>query len=87
MPAKEVIIKLDSGEISIKNPSVNVIEMQGQKTYQVTGGEESTSAGDELREEDVEVVAAQAGVSKEAAREALKKAEGDLAAAIMSLTK
>ncbi|MFQ5801105.1 MAG: nascent polypeptide-associated complex protein [Candidatus Hydrothermarchaeales archaeon] len=84
VPAKEVVIRLESGEITIKNPSVNVIEMQGQKTYQITG-EESIKEG--VQEEDVEVVASQAGVSKEAAREALEKADGDLAAAIMSLTK
>jgi nascent polypeptide-associated complex subunit alpha len=88
LSAKEVVIRLEGEEITIKNPNVNVIEMQGQKTYQVAGGdEESTGTGDELREEDVEVVASQAGVSKEAAREALKKADGDLAAAIMSLSK
>ncbi len=83
LPAKEVVIKMDDGDIIIKNPSVNLIEAQGQKTYQITG-EEGVSG---LRQEDIDVVASQAGVSKDAARKALEDADGDLAAAILSFTK
>ncbi|RMF91257.1 MAG: nascent polypeptide-associated complex protein [Methanobacteriota archaeon] len=85
LPVKEVVIRLEDGEITIRDPAVNVIEVQGQKTYQISGGVESTGGGG-LPEEDIEVVAAQAGVSKEKAKEALEKADGDLAAAILSLT-
>jgi nascent polypeptide-associated complex subunit alpha len=85
----EVLIKLEGGETTtIEKPSVSVIEMQGQKTYQVTGGVEKT--GEEeggASDADVNLVASQAGVSEEAAKEALKKSDGDIAAAIMSLTK
>ena len=88
LPSKEVVIKLDDGAITIKNPVVNVIEVQGQKTYQITGGTESLGKEEEgLREEDVELVASQANVSKDAARKALKKSDGNIAAAIMSLSK
>ncbi|RLE50960.1 MAG: hypothetical protein DRJ21_01085, partial [Candidatus Methanomethylicota archaeon] len=40
----------------------------------------------EIPEEDIQLVAAQAGVSLEEARKALIEAEGDLAKAILSLT-
>jgi nascent polypeptide-associated complex subunit alpha len=88
LPATEVLIKLEGGETTtIKKPSVSVIEMQGQKTYQITGGVERTREGGDASDADVKLVASQAGVSEEAAKEALKKLDGDIAAAIMSLTK
>ncbi|WP_248896686.1 nascent polypeptide-associated complex protein [Haloplanus halobius] len=46
--------------------------------------EESTESGG-IPDEDVELVAQRAGVGKDAAREALEDADGDLAAAIASL--
>jgi nascent polypeptide-associated complex subunit alpha len=87
LPALEVVLRLESGEITIEKPTVSIIEMQGQKTYQITGGVEKTSSLEEPSEEDVNLVSTQAGVSKEAAKEALRKSEGDIAQAIMSLTK
>ncbi len=89
LSAKEVVIRLEDSEIVIAGPSVSIIEMQGQKTYQVSGGSESvqTGASSGVSDEDVELVASQAGVSTEAAATALKKSEGDIAAAIMSLSK
>jgi nascent polypeptide-associated complex subunit alpha len=87
LPATEVLIKLESGDITLENPSVSIIEMQGQKTYQITGGVERTSEGSGASDEDINLVASQAGVSKEAAKEALKTSDGDIAAAIVSLTK
>jgi nascent polypeptide-associated complex subunit alpha len=88
LPAKEVIIKLENNEINITDPTVNVIEMQGQKTYQITGGAETTVEGSGgVSEEDVNLVASQAGVSKGTARKALENTKGDIAEAIMSLAK
>jgi nascent polypeptide-associated complex subunit alpha len=90
LSTKEVIIRIEDGsEITISGPSVNVIEMQGQKTYQISGGSESagSSSNEGVSDDDVALIASQAGVSKEAAEEALKKSEGDIAAAIMSLSK
>lgn len=89
LSAKEVVIRLEDSEIVIASPSVSIIEMQGQKTYQISGGSESvqTSEGGGASDEDIELVASQAGVSKDAAAEALSKSEGDIAAAIMSLSK
>ncbi len=89
LSAKEVLIRLEDSEITISGPNVSVIEMQGQKTYQISGGVESagSSSGEAVSDDDVALVASQAGVSKEAAAEALKNADGDIAAAIMSLSK
>lgn len=82
--AEEVIIKTKDKNIIIRNPSVTKVDMMGQKTFQIMGeiSEESS-----ISEEDVETVAEQAEVSKEKAREALKKHHGDLAEAIISLKK
>ena len=79
---EEVVIKTGTKEIVIEDADVNAIEAQGQKTYQVMG--ESTERS-RVDEDDVELVAEQAEVDEETARDALKKTDGDLAAAIESL--
>jgi nascent polypeptide-associated complex subunit alpha len=63
--------------------------MQGQRMYQVVGGEvreEALEAQLEIPEEDILLVAQQTGVSVERARAALEDTEGDLARAILMLT-
>lgn len=84
LDAKEVIIKLEDGEIVIRNPSVSVVKVKNQKTYQIMGEEQVVQG---IPEEDVEMVAEKAGVSLGEAKEALEKSNGDLAEAIMSLAK
>jgi len=79
---EEVVIKTGSKEIVIEDADVNAIEAQGQKTYQVMGESEERSRIDE---DDVSLVAEQADVDEETARDALQKTDGDLAAAIESL--
>ena len=85
--ATEVIIKCPDKEIIITNPSVAKVNMMGQQTYQITGQEHEQAAETkpEINEEDVETVMAQANVSREQAIEAIEAANGDLAAAILSL--
>ena len=81
--AKEVVFVLGSGKkLIIKNPQVQAIEMQGTKTYTVMG-EAREEVG--VLEEDIIMVAQQANVSKEKAKVALEKNEGDIAAAILEL--
>lgn len=82
LPATEVIIKLPDKEIVIENPSVNVVTAMGQKTYQIVGNEKETQ---KIPQEDVKLVAEQAKVSEEKAREALEKTGGNLAEAILQL--
>ena len=83
--ATEVIIRTTEGDIIIKNPKVSKVNMMGQTTYQVVGEEEK--AYSEIGDDDVELVADQAGVSKEFAKAALEDSNGDIAKAITLLKK
>ena len=86
---EQVIIKTGSKEITIEEPEVAILEVQGQKIYQVTGGKIVEKAAERkapiLREEDVRLVADQTGKSLEEARKALEESGGDLAKAILLL--
>jgi len=65
-----------------------VVRMAGQPIYQVLGEAVEVAEGVEeleVSEEDVQLVASQAGVSLEEARRALKESGGDLARAILML--
>jgi len=86
--ATEVIIKFKDKEVIISNPKVNLMDFMGQKTYQITGKPKERKLKVELiiPDEDVELVSAQTGVSKEEAHKALKETNGDLAEAIMRLS-
>ena len=86
--ATEVIIKFKDKEIIINNPQVNLMDYMGQKTYQITGKPVEKKLEVELviPDEDIELVSAQTGVSKEEAYKALKETNGDLAEAIMRLS-
>lgn len=83
--AEEVIIKTADKEIVISNPQVSKIKMMGQETFQIIG-EISERPREDVSEEDIEMVADQAGVSREEARDMLKET-GDIAEAIMKLKK
>ncbi|MBW2978411.1 nascent polypeptide-associated complex protein [Candidatus Woesearchaeota archaeon] len=85
--ATEVIIKCADKEIIITNPQVSKVNMMGQQTYQVVGEEHERelSAAPEISEDDIKTVMEQAKVDEEKAKEALEKASGDIAKAIMDL--
>ncbi|MBS7637422.1 nascent polypeptide-associated complex protein [Candidatus Bathyarchaeota archaeon] len=85
-----VILQGDEREIIIEQPVVTVIDLKGQRMFQIAGGslkERSLKREPSVPEEDVLLVAEQAGVSAEMARRALLECEGDLAKAILSLRK
>jgi nascent polypeptide-associated complex subunit alpha len=86
---EHVIIKTRSKEIVIKEPEVSILEMQGQRMFQVAGGEITEKATErkttETVEEDVRLVADQTGKNLEEARKALEESGGDLAKAILLL--
>ncbi len=86
---EQVIIKTGNKEITIEEPEVAMIEMQGQKIFQITGGRISEKAAERkpsgIVEEDVRLVADQTGKSVEQARKALEESGGDLAKAILLL--
>ncbi|MEM1583231.1 MAG: nascent polypeptide-associated complex protein [Nitrososphaerota archaeon] len=92
--AEEVIIRLQGRELRIKSPSVMFMKLENEGIYQIIGGEveESVSSIEEKVEqaytpsdEDVMIVAMQAGVSEEEAKNALVETAGDLAKAILLL--
>jgi nascent polypeptide-associated complex subunit alpha len=80
--AKSVIIETDEGKLIVENPQVVKITMQGQVSFQISGNVRKESA---ISDEDVKMVADQAGVSEEEAMGALKDSGGDIAEAIMKL--
>ncbi len=95
--AKEVIIRRENTELVIENPQVTVMQFQGQKIYQVMGTssferpitvieEVELEKPIQVSEEDIQLVAAQAGVSYEVAKKALEQTNGDLAQAILNLS-
>ncbi len=85
---QEVTIKTDSRELIIKDPEVTIMEVRGQKTFQIVGGsitEKTLEVEGEIPDEDVQLVANQTGKTLDEAREALKETGGDLAKAILLL--
>ena len=87
---EEVIFRTSSKEIVVDNPQVAVIDMGGQKIFQVTGevserALEGGAAVPEIPEEDAQLVADQTGKSLEDAKRALEESDGDLAKAILLL--
>jgi nascent polypeptide-associated complex subunit alpha len=86
---EQVVIKTGSKEITIEEPEVAVLEVQGQKIFQVTGGKITEKVAERkpsaIAEEDVRLVADQTGKSSDEARRALEESGGDLAKAILLL--
>jgi nascent polypeptide-associated complex subunit alpha len=84
--SRVIIEKTDGGKITIENPSVTRIVMQGQDTFQIAGDPSEESAGEtEISEEDIKTIIEKTGVSEEEARESLERT-GDLAESIMELS-
>ncbi len=83
--SKVIIEKSDGSKITIDNPSVQKIKMQGNETFQIAGdiSEESAEVG--ISEEDVQVIVEKTGCSEGEAKEALEET-GDLTEAIIKLS-
>lgn len=96
----EVLIRFPDKELILPEPQVLLMKAQGDDVYQIVGQSEergltASTAAEEattlaspqsFTEEDVQLVASQANVSDEDAREALRAADGNLAKAIITLT-
>jgi nascent polypeptide-associated complex subunit alpha len=82
IPASQVIIKTDAGDIVVEEPQVVKTTMQGQIVFQVSGNvKEKSFSG-----EDVKLVMEQSGTTdKDLAAKALQEANGDVVKAIMKL--
>ncbi len=82
VPASQVIIKTDAGDIIVEEPQVVKTTMQGQIVFQVSGNVKEKSFSDE----DVKLVMDQSKTTdKEQATKALQEANGDVVKAIMKL--
>ena len=85
---QEVILRTATKEIIIEDPEVAVLDLRGQKIFQVTGEritEKKIERKVAIPEEDVKLVVDQTGKSVEEARRALEETDGDLAKAILLL--
>jgi nascent polypeptide-associated complex subunit alpha len=84
---QEIVIKTAKGNYVFNNVEVTAMTMQGVTTYQIVGQprfEETTIA---IPKEDISMVASQAAVTEQAAKTALIATHGDIAEAILRLTK
>ena len=82
---KEVVITTATKEIRVLDPQVTVMNVHGERSFQVQGRVEERSLGGDFTEEDIELVMAQTGATRERAMEALKKSNGEPAEAIISI--
>jgi nascent polypeptide-associated complex subunit alpha len=80
---EKVLIRTRDKDYIFTDVAVSVMDVKGDKTYQISGNPEVINR---LDEEDVALVIEKTGVSIDDARAALKKADGDLAQAILDLS-
>ena len=80
--AKRVVIETEEGNYIVESPDVTEIDMKGQKSLQITGDMKFESG---VSEEDIKMVMEQANCTEEQAKDALKKAKGNIAEAIIIL--
>ena len=88
---QEVIIRLPDREIYFRDATVSKMTTQGSTTWQIAGTPEERRRADaapvklDISDEDVDLVAQQANVTKEEARRALEEANGQPAEALVKL--
>ena len=93
---QEVVIRTKDKQYVIKDAAVTIMEVQGQKTFQIVGEPEITAATattartgapavPQIPDEDVNLVMSQTGANRERAVEALKATDGQPAEAIIKL--
>ncbi|MEM4633759.1 MAG: nascent polypeptide-associated complex protein [Candidatus Anstonellaceae archaeon] len=81
--ASKVTIELkDGGRLVVFEPQIVQIEMQGQKSFQVSG---KVHVEEEAGEGDIKLVQEATGCSREEAQNALRETQGDIAEAILRL--
>ncbi|MDR0335050.1 MAG: nascent polypeptide-associated complex protein [Methanomassiliicoccaceae archaeon] len=89
----EVVIRMPNEELVFKYPEVSIMEVQGSKTYQITGEPESRAAGAAdageggaaMPAEDIELVMSQTGCDRATAVNALQECNGQPAEAIIKI--
>jgi len=95
----DVVIRTKTKQYVIRDAGVTIMEMQGQKTFQIVGDAEitpleaatsakpaaATPAAPSIPEDDIKLVMDQTGASREKAIEALKATDGQPAEAILKI--
>jgi nascent polypeptide-associated complex subunit alpha len=81
-----IVIKTPKGNYIFDAAEVTAMTMQGTTTYQIIGEPRFEEAAPDIPKEDIAMVAAQANVSEEKAKDALATTKGDIAEAIMLLS-
>ncbi len=84
---EEVIIRTAEKDLIIKDAQVTIMDAKGMKTYQVVGTAQEVAREAKIPEEDIKLVMEQTKASESDARSALKETKGDIAAAILKLSK
>jgi nascent polypeptide-associated complex subunit alpha len=85
---ERVIIETDTKQYVFDHAEVTVMDVQGEKTYQIMGNPSvrPKQAEEDTLKEDVKLVMEQTGKSEAEARKALKETNGDIAEAILKLS-
>ncbi len=94
----EVVIRTKTKQYVVKDAAVTIMEMQGQKTFQIVGDAEITAleaapskpvaaapATPSIPDDDIKLVMDQTGATREKAIEALKATDGQPAEAILKI--
>lgn len=82
---KDVVITTKTKEIRVLEPQVTVMNVHGERSFQVQGKVEEKTLGGSFTDEDIELVMAQTGASREKAVSALTSCNGEPAEAIIKL--
>ncbi|MDD4299878.1 MAG: nascent polypeptide-associated complex protein [Methanomicrobium sp.] len=83
---ESVVVYTKKGNYVFKDAEFVITTMQGTTTYQVQGTPVFEPAEAVIPDDDVKMVAEQAGVSEDDAKRALKETNGDIAEAIIKLS-
>lgn len=84
---EEVIIRTSQKDIIFRDAQVTVMDARGMKTYQVVGTPQEVEREVKIPEEDIKLVMEQAKATEADAKNALRETKGDIAAAILKLSK
>jgi nascent polypeptide-associated complex subunit alpha len=84
---EKIVIYTAKGNWVFDTAEVTAMTMQGVTTYQVSGTPRFEESVVQIPDEDVRLVAEQASVSVEEARKALVACRGDIAEAILKVSK
>ena len=84
LEVEEVIFKMGDRKFIFKNPMVIKTEVLGKTAFQILG---DYTEEINIREEDIELVMEKTGKSYEECKQMLKECKGDIAEAILRLSK